>query len=116
MTAHNSNTTTMQDSQQKDNGQLVEECASVLVLTVQKLRNENNISEDEEVSLYVTDAPIVHSTLSEYREDIMQKANLVDIVQVNIKAGTPMPAMIPQIECTIGDDEVTIGIDQQADE
>ena len=88
----------------------VEECAAVLIRTIQQLREENDIA-DEEVSLYVTDAPIVHSTLLEYQDEVMEKANLVNIVQVNVKAGNPMPEALPQVDCKIGDDLVTIALE-----
>lgn len=92
----------------------VEECAALLIRTIQQLREENDVPEDEEVSLYVTDAPIVHSTLSEYEDDIMEKANLVDVVQVNVKAGNPMPEALSQVDRMIGDDLVTVAIEKQA--
>lgn len=91
----------------------VEECAQVLISTVKDLRSENGLSEGE-VTLYLIDAPLIHSTLSEYREEIMEKASLVAIVQVNEEAGVPMPEAIPQVEKQIGDDIVTVGIQEQA--
>ncbi|MEZ4682657.1 MAG: hypothetical protein R2932_51465 [Caldilineaceae bacterium] len=114
MTAGNANS--MTSAKQPSNGQTisVEECVDILQRTVTKLRRDQGISAKEQVSLYVTDAPIIHSTLSEYGNKIKENANLTDIVQVNIKAGNPMPEALPQVECTLGDDEVTVAIQQQA--
>ncbi|MEZ4711728.1 MAG: hypothetical protein R3A44_31340 [Caldilineaceae bacterium] len=106
--------TALSEQQQNKDIESVEECAAILIRTIEQLRQDNGVPDEEEVSLYVTDAPIVHSTLSEYEEEIMQKANLVDVVQVNIKAGTPMPEALPQVDCQIGDDTVTIAIERQA--
>lgn len=113
MSNDNLNTALSEQQQSKDITS-VEECAAILIRTIGQLRQDNGVPDKEEVSLYVTDAPIVHSTLSEYKEDMMQKANLVDVVQVNIKAGTPMPDALPQVERQIGDDHVTIAIERQA--
>ncbi|MEZ4869110.1 MAG: hypothetical protein R3C14_47755 [Caldilineaceae bacterium] len=93
----------------------VEECAAVLLRTVQQIRQEHGLAANEEASLYVTDVPIVHSTLAEYRDEIMEKANLVDIVPVNVKAGNPMPEALPQVECQIGDESVTVALERQGD-
>jgi len=90
----------------------VETCKTFLVDTVEQLRTDNNISADEKVSLYVTDVPIIHSTIAEYESEIKEQAHLVDVVQVNIKAGNPMPKALAQVDCTIGEDEVTIAIEQ----
>ncbi|MCB0100087.1 MAG: hypothetical protein KDE46_30355 [Caldilineaceae bacterium] len=92
----------------------VEDCATILVGLIQQLRQDNGVPENEEVSLYVTDVPIVHSTLSEYEDEIIKKANLVDVVQVNMKAGNPMPETLPHVERQIGNDTVTIAIERQA--
>lgn len=90
----------------------VEECKTFLINTIQQLRKDNQIGKSEEVSLYVTDVPLVHSTIAEYEGDIKRSANLVDIVQVNVKAGNPMPAALPHVDCEIGEDEVTIALER----
>jgi len=81
-----------------------EECAQVIIDQVAQLRKEADIAADQEVSIYVTDVPLVHNTLSQYHERIREQANAVDIVQVNIKAGNPMPANLPQVELSTLDD------------
>lgn len=88
----------------------VEECAAAVIHAVQQLRERKDIPRTEEVSLYITDAPLVHSMLSEYRDAVIEKANLADIVQENIKAGNPIPESLPQIECEMGGEMITIAI------
>ena len=90
----------------------VEECKTFLINTVRQLREQQQISHSEQVSLYVTDVPIVHSTISEYEAEIKKDANLADVVQVNIKAGNPMPEALPQVDHTIGEEEVTVAIER----
>lgn len=110
----NAGSTSFSHGNSADNVASVEECADVLVRTVQQLRNENNISQEEQVSLYVTDAPLIHSTLSEFKDKIKEQAKLVDVVQVNPKAGIPMPEALPQVDCEIGDERVTVAVERQA--
>ena len=86
----------------------VEECAQVLIEQVKQLRLQADITNDRAVSIYVTDVPLVHSTLSEYDERIRQQTNASDIVQVNIKAGNPMPKNLPQVELYTLDDGPTV--------
>lgn len=88
----------------------VEECKEFLVHTVQTLRQQQQIQAGDQVSLYVTDAPIIHSTIAEYETAIKKEANLEDVVQVNIKAGNPMPKSLAHKDTIIGEDEVTIAI------
>lgn len=93
----------------------VEECKQLLVQSFAQLRKDNNISESEAVSLYVTDVPLIHSTIAEYEEDLKQIGNLTDVVQVNVKAGNPMPEALPHIDYLIGKDEVTVAIERSED-
>lgn len=76
----------------------VEECAAAIIQYVEQLRADADLTDDQEISIYVTDVPLIHSTLSEKGDYIRQKTNAVDIVQVNVKAGEPMPAHLPQVE------------------
>ncbi len=90
----------------------VEECAQVIIDQVQQLRQQANISRDQPVAIYLTNVPLVHSTLSEYEDRIRQQTNASDIVQVNIKAGNPMPANLRQVELhTLDDGPTVIAID-----
>jgi len=90
-----------------------EECAQVIIDQVAQLRQQANIATDHTVSIYVTDVPLVHNTLSQYNERIRQQANAIDIVQVNIKAGNPMPENLPQVELhTLDDGPAVIAIEE----
>lgn len=91
----------------------VEECAQVIIDQVKQLRAQADISHDREVSIYVTDVPLIHSTLSEYEERIRQQTNASDIVQVNVKAGNPMPKNLTQVELhTLDDGPAIIAIEE----
>ena len=90
----------------------VKECADILVQSVVEIRKDNNISENQDISIYVIDTPIVHSTISQFDKDIKERTNAHRIVQVNIDGGIPMPEALPQIEVTIGDDPVIIAVEQ----
>jgi len=92
--------------------QSVKECADILVQSVNQIRKDNDISENQDISIYVIDAPIVHSTIAQFDKDIKERTNAHRIVQVNIDGGTPMPQALPQIEVTIGDDPVVIAVEQ----
>jgi len=73
----------------------VEQCAELLIDHVQQLRQEQNLDDDEQVSIYITDVPLVHSTIAEYGRRLEQATNAADIVQVNLQAGNPMPKDLP---------------------
>lgn len=94
----------------------VEDAAELLVHYVNQLRAEAGIDEDTEISLYVTSVPLIHSTLTEMGDYIREQTNAIDIVQVDVKAGNPMPAHLPQIEVHEFDQgPASIGIDAQGD-
>ena len=92
--------------------QSVKECADILVQSVNQIRKDNDISENQDISIYVIDAPIVHSAVSQFGKHIQERTNAHSIVQVNIDVGNPMPEALPQIEVTIGDDPVVIAVEQ----
>ena len=41
----------------------IKECADILVQSVIQICKDNNISESQDISIYVIDTPIVHSTI-----------------------------------------------------
>jgi hypothetical protein len=89
-----------------------EECAAVLIDTVKQLRAEAGIAENQAISLYVPNAQLIRSTLAERGDEIRRQINAVDVVQVNVRAGIPMPAHIPQVELhNLDESPTTIGID-----
>lgn len=91
----------------------VEQCAELLIDHVEQLRQEQNIANDEEISIYVTDVPLVHSMLSEYGDRVEKATNAIDIVQVNIQAGNPMPDNLPHHEIGVFSKEpVTVAIER----
>lgn len=89
-----------------------EECAAVIINTVKELRAAAGIAESQPISLYVPNAQLIRSTLAERGDEIRRQINAVDVVQVNVKAGIPMPAHIPQAELhNLDESPTTIGID-----
>ncbi|MFZ4661140.1 MAG: hypothetical protein ACOYNY_29275 [Caldilineaceae bacterium] len=89
-----------------------EECTAVLIDTVKQLRAEAGIAENQAISLYVPNAQLIRSTLAERGDEIRRQINAVDVVQVNVRAGIPMPAHIPQVERhNLDESPTTIGID-----
>lgn len=91
----------------------IEGCAEVIIDTVQQLRSEAGVADDQEISIYVTDAQIIRSTLAEMGDYIREQTNAVDVVRVNIKAGNPMPAHLPQVELhNLDDGPATIAIEK----
>ena len=92
--------------------QSVKACADILVESVNQIRKDNDISEDQDISIYVIDAPIVHSAIAQFGEHIQERTNAHSIVQVNLDVGNPMPDALPQIEVIIGDDPVVIAVEQ----
>lgn len=91
----------------------IEECAEVIINTVQQLRSQAGIADDQEISIYVTDAQMIRSTLTEMGDHIREQTNAVDVVRVNVKAGNPMPAHLPQVELhNLDDGPATIAIEK----
>jgi hypothetical protein len=90
----------------------VKECADILIQSVKQIRKDNYISKNQDISIYVIDAPIVHSAVAQFGEHIQEQTNAHSIVQVNIDVGNPMPDALPQIEVTIGNDPVIIAVEQ----
>lgn len=86
----------------------VEQCAELLIDHVKQLRQEQNIADDEKISIYVTDVPLVHSTLSKLSSRIESATNAADIVQVNLQAGNPMPKDLPQHQIHVFSEEPVI--------
>lgn len=88
------------------------ECAEVIINTVKQLRTEAGISAEQSISLYVPNAQLIRSTLSERGDYIREQINAIDVVQTNVRAGIPMPAHIPQVELhNLDESPTTIGID-----
>lgn len=79
----------------------VEQCAEIIIDHVKQLRQEQGFGDGENVSIYITDVPLVHSTLSEYSDKIEKATGASDIVQVNVQAGNPMPEDLPRHEITV---------------
>ena len=92
--------------------QSIQECADILVQSVNQLREEHRILDEQDISIYVMDAPIVHSAVAQFGEQIQYRTNAFSIVQVNIDAGQPMPEALPQLEVTIGDEPVVIAVEE----
>jgi len=91
----------------------IEECAEVIINTVRQLRSEAGFGADQEISIYVTDAQMIRSTLGEMGDYIRKQTNAVDVVRVNVKAGNPMPAHLPQVELhNLDDGPATIAIEK----
>lgn len=89
-----------------------EECAEVIIRTVAQLRDKAGIAADQDISLYVTDAQLIRSTLAEKGDYIRERTHVVDVVRVNVKAGNPMPAHLPQVELhNLDQGPTTIGIE-----
>ncbi len=94
----------------------VEEAAELIVKYVNQLREENGIGKDEEISIYVTGVQLIRSAFAEMGDYIRKQTNAIDVVQVNVKAGNPMPAHLPQIEVHEFDQgPATIAIDAQGE-
>lgn len=91
----------------------IDECAEVIIRTVDQLRNEAGLSADQEISIYVTDAQLIRSTLAEKGDYIRKRTHAVDVVRVNVKAGNPMPAHLPQVELhNLDQGPTSIGIEE----
>lgn len=92
----------------------VEQCAELLIDHVKQLRQEQSIGDNQEISIYVTDVPLVHSTLSELSDRIEKATNATDIVQVNVKAGNPMPENLAHHQINVFSKEPVIVAIEQA--
>ncbi|MFN8489306.1 MAG: hypothetical protein U0350_17115 [Caldilineaceae bacterium] len=86
--------------------------ADDVIHCIQELRHEKNFSDSEPIAAYVTNTEVMRSLLKQYRSYIEEKANIADLVQVNIDAGNPMPDNVAKKELDIGDQEIIIGIDR----
>lgn len=90
-----------------------DECAEVIIRTVAQLRDEAGMSADQDISIYVTDAQLIRSTFAEKGDYIRERTHAVDVVRVNVKAGNPMPAHLPQVELhTLDQGPTSIGIEE----
>lgn len=90
-----------------------DDCAEVIIRTVEQLRDEVGLAADREISIYVTDAQLIRSTLAEKGDYIRERTHAVDVVRVNVKAGNPMPAHIPQVELhNLDQGPTSIGIEE----
>ncbi|GEM_PF-1697419 len=103
-------------SVQKDEILSVEKCAEMLIQYVNQLRTESGVDPDQAISIYVTNVPLIRSTFTAMGDYIREQTNAIDVVQVNVKAGNPMPAHLPQIEVHEFDQgPATIAIDAQGE-
>ena len=101
----------------EDEALSVEEAAELLIQYVNQLRDQAGLDDDHEITIYVTDVKLLHSTLAEMGDYIREQTNALSIVQVNSEAGNPMPAHLPQLEVHEFDQgPATIGIDPQGEE
>lgn len=76
----------------------IDECVEVIIDTVAQLRTEAGVADDQEISIYVTDVPLIRSALKQKGDYIHEKTNAVDVVRINVEGGQPMPAHLPQRE------------------
>lgn len=90
--------------------QKIQEYKQTILDEVQRLRSESNIG-DERISLYITDTPLVRGILHEHEDDMRNRLNAVDIVQVEVDAGIPNPKEHPNRTFTLGEDKVTIAME-----
>lgn len=91
----------------------IDECAEVIIGTVEQLRAKAGLTAAQEISIYVTDAQLIRSTLAEKGDYIRKRTHAVDLVRVNVKAGNPMPAHLPQVELhNLDQGPTSIGIEK----
>lgn len=90
----------------------LKEYADQIVGAIQQLRRDQKIADTEPISVYVTDAEVVRSLLKQYRSYIEEKTNTVDLVEVNLDAGNPMPENLTKADFEIGDQEVSVAIEK----
>lgn len=83
-----------------------------IVRRLKQLRDESGVDGDARIAVYITDTPLVRGVLHEYEDDVRQAVNAVDIVQVDVEAGIPLPEEHPHQTFTLGEDEVTIGLEE----
>lgn len=90
-----------------------DECAETIIRIVNQLRNEVGLAANQEISIYVTDAQLIRSTFAEKGDYIRTQTHAVDVVRVNVKAGNPMPAHLPQVELhNLDQGPTSIGIEE----
>ncbi len=90
----------------------IQESRDEIVRQIQQLRAASGIGDDARVSVYITDTPLVRGILHEYKEEMQKAVNAVDIVQVDLEAGIPLPEEHPNQTFTLGEDQVTIGLEE----
>jgi len=105
MSAETKNTQSQAEANQKG-------YADELVQHIQTLRREQGLADSQPIEIYVTNTEIVRSLMKQYRDYIEEKTNAIDVVQVNDDAGQPMPETLPQTEYHIGDQAVSIAINE----
>lgn len=88
----------------------LKEHAQALVDCITQLRQQESLGDGDEIATYVIDTPLVHKVLDRFGDSIEEQTNTVDLVQVDLTAGNPMPEGIRQSEIQIGQDAVTVGI------
>jgi hypothetical protein len=95
---------TTMDSEQK-----IQEYKAVIVSEVERLRQASGVN--DRIALYITDTPLVRGILHQYADELSQTLNVVNIVQVDVKAGIPSPEVQPNRTFTLGEDKVTIALE-----
>lgn len=89
----------------------IQEYKQTILNEAQRLRRDSGMG-DERVSLYITDTPLVRGILHEHEADMRKQLNAVDIVQVEVDAGIPNPKEHPNRTFTLGEDRVTIAMEE----
>lgn len=95
-----------------DGEQEIQKSKDEIVRRLQQLRSESGLDSDARVSVYITDTPLVRGVLHEYDDEVRKAVNAVDIVQVDVEAGIPLPEEHPHQTFTLGEDKVTIGLEE----
>ena len=90
--------------------QTLQDYKEEIVRQVKPLRQESGVG-NERISLYITDTPLVRGILHQYADDVRQTGNAVDIVQVDVDAGIPLPEEHAHRTFTLGEDKVTIAME-----
>ncbi|MCB0115531.1 MAG: hypothetical protein R2873_05250 [Caldilineaceae bacterium] len=94
-----------------DGEQKIQAYKQAIVDEAQRLRRQSDIG-DGRISLYITDTPLVRGILHEHEADMRNRLNAVDIVQVEVDAGIPNPKEHPHRTFKLGEDEVTIAMEE----
>jgi len=89
--------------------------ADKIVRSIQQLRQEQGIANEQPIATYVTNTEVVRSVLKQYQDYIEEQTNTADLVQVNVDAGNPMPEELPQTELHVGDQTITIAISESGE-